>query len=161
VRLLCKYPHLDVDVDAKRRYRFLLAASFAAAASSGCRTNEPVAPVILDASMTSGTWTEVVSVAGVGETWVVSVAGGAVHGTGEWESEACCGGTLSFDGVAHRDTLALDITYTQTTPIPVRPGPRTLPSHVEAVLDSPTDLAIVISNGDTLSSPIHFRKAVP
>jgi hypothetical protein len=117
----------------------------------GCGGNDVVAP---DASTASGTWVALGQVPGSHERWILTVSGGAVQGTGDWSAEACCGGVVTITGTARRDSLLLDLVYHRTMPTEIAGAD---PVHLDAVLDSPTDLTISV-RGETGGVSEHFRK---
>jgi hypothetical protein len=111
-------------------------------------------PTALDVRTASGTWVAANEVPGSGERWTLAISGDAVSGTGDWSGEACCGGTLTIAGSIRGDSLHLDITYVKTLPTP-SPGPYSH-SHVDAVLDTPTDLVGTGRNDGGITGVVHF-----
>jgi len=83
-----------------------LVAALPALVVMGCASDTVMpAPATLN-----GTWVRPNEVPGSSESWILTVTGNTITGTGQWSGEACCGGTIAITGTIANDDIHLDLT---------------------------------------------------
>jgi hypothetical protein len=105
-----------------------------------------------------GEWVAPFSIPGSGEGWTLSLSGNTITGDGTWRGEACCNGTVSITGELRGDSVHLDLVY-RVSPPRTAPPPRMV--HIDAVLDTPTDLIGTARGDDGATGPAHYIKPKP
>ncbi|HKO16165.1 MAG TPA: hypothetical protein VJU87_07995 [Gemmatimonadaceae bacterium] len=141
-----------VWLDVNRQIRILCAAAIGALPLASCGdATTAITPKTLD-----GTWNWVTSVPGNGEQWKLQLEGTHVTGTGTWEGEACCAGSVSVDGETSGDSLHVDVTRTVLSGGGVG---NSITYHFDGVLRTRTLLDGERTQVNELSSPMQLRRA--
>jgi hypothetical protein len=126
---------------------------------NGCDGARSLAP---KSETANGIWELVTEVPSRAEHWMLTVNGGAVSGQGTAELGAPCPVSSTITGSARGDSLHLDVAY-YVDCSGQRISFRATPDHIEAVLDSFTELLgtrwIPVSTWDVIVQPVHFRKS--